>query len=109
MAQRPLLMDELTPIEAVNLSGLKQHPGYPVLEKLHMAACKRASDDAIRLDPAEDGHVRKLVALQGRARERSEFSLLILQSIDWHSANAAVPEAVNTEPEGNPIVKGLKQ
>jgi hypothetical protein len=111
MAQLPLLMEELTPIEALSLAGLKQYPGYLVLEKLMMAACKRATDDAIRVNPAEEGYTRKLVALQGRARERSEFCLLILESIDWHEMRVAQtkdPE-VNTEPESNPILKGLQQ
>lgn len=111
MAQRPLLMEELTSIEALSLAGLKQYPGFLVLEKLMMAACKRATDDAIRVDPAEDGYTRKLVALQGRARERSEFCLLILQSIDWHEASVqkTEEEELNTEPESNPILKGLTQ
>lgn len=109
MAQRPLLMEELTPVEALSLSGLKQHPGYLVLEKMLMAACKRATDDAIRVDPTEEGYTRKLTALQLRARERSEFSLLILQSIDWHGASVAAQQEVNTEPEGNPILRGPQQ
>lgn len=111
MPQIPLLMEELTPIEALSLAGLKQYPGYLVLEKMMMAACKRASDDAIRVNPAEEGYLRKLAALQGRARERSEFSLLILESIDWHEMRVQTTQAseVNTEPETNPILKGLTQ
>lgn len=110
MKQRPLLMEELTSIEAVSLGGLLQHPGYLVLEKLMMAACKRATDDAIRLDPTDEGYMRKLVALQGRAHERSEFCLLVLESIAWHDASAkAIAVEVNTEPERNPILKGLTQ
>lgn len=107
MAQRPLLMEELTPVEALSLGGLKQHPGFLVLEKLFMAACKRATDDAIRVDPADDDYMRKLTALHARARERSEFCLLVLQSIDWHHQSAAKAEEVNTEPESNPLLKGL--
>lgn len=109
MAQ-PLLMDELQSVERVSLSALKQHPGYAVLEKLFMAACKRATDDVIKLDPAADGYERKLVALQSKARERNEFSLLILQSIAWQiDLESKKTEETKNEPGVNRIVKGLKQ
>jgi hypothetical protein len=100
----PLLMGELTETERISLAALKQHPGYAVLEKIFMAACRRATEDMIKLDPAEEGYERKLKALQSRARERNEFSLLILRSIDWQIA-AQQPE--RSEPEHNRIVRQL--
>jgi hypothetical protein len=88
---RPLLMDELNPVEKANLSALKALPGYAVLEKLLMAACRKATEEAIAVNPADDGYLQKLSALQSRARERNEFSLLILQSVEYHT-QAEVPE-----------------
>ena len=61
MADRiPLLSDELTDSQKLNLANMKQHPGFPVLEKMFMDACKRATEKVIQLDPAEEGYERKL-------------------------------------------------
>ena len=109
---KPLLMEaeDLTPVERVNLSLLRTHPGYPVLEKLHMAACKRATEDVVKLDPTEEGFERKLKALQQKARERNEFSMLILSSIEWQDQyvkkmEEVAGEKVNPESIQNPILK----
>jgi len=105
----PLLSDELTEAQKVLLLGLKQHPGYLVFELMLGAACKRATEDVIKLDPIEEGYERKLKALQSKARERNEFSLLVLKSIDWHSQGVAIEKREQKEePEQNRIVKGLK-
>jgi len=104
----PLLASELTLTERVSLASLRQHPGFSVLEKLLMSACKRATEAVIKLDPTEEGYERKLKALQSQARERNEFSLLLLRSIDWQAeAVAAQEEEKNSEPEVNRIVKKL--
>lgn len=105
----PLLLDTLTETERLNLAALKHHPGFPVLEKMLMEACKRATEEVIKLDPTEEGYERKLKALQSKARDRNEFSLLVLQSIDWQSAMAAATSSVilKEEPEVNRIVKPL--
>ena len=104
----PLLSDELTATQRVSLAGLKQHPGFPVLEQLLMSACKRATDDVIKLNPEDEGYDRKLKARQSKARERNEFCLLILQSIDWQSQSVAIQvEEQDSKPEENRIVKGL--
>jgi hypothetical protein len=106
----PLLMepDDLTQTERVSLSALKHQPGFSVLEKLFMAACKRASDEVIKLNPEDEGYERKLKARQLKARERSEFSLLILQTIDWQETLITVQEEEKVaKPQPNRIVKGL--
>jgi hypothetical protein len=105
--KHPLLANELTPTEQVSLAALKQYPGFSVLEKLLMEACKRATEDVIKLDPVEEGYERKLKALQSRARERNEFSLLVLGSVEWQIAMAA-PAEREEEPQENRIVKGMK-
>jgi len=108
----PLLMEaeELTPIERVNLTHMRTHPGFAVLEKLFMAACKNASEAVVKLDPIEEGYERKLKALQQKARERSEFSMLILSTIEWQdqyirSIEAVTGEKINQESIPNPILK----
>jgi hypothetical protein len=109
MAKRmPLLSDELNEAQRVSLASLKQHPGFSILEQMFMAACKRATEEVIKLDPIEEGYERKLKALQSVARERNQFCLLVLESIDWQVASV-VKEEQDTKPEPNPIlVKGIK-
>lgn len=105
----PLLMDELQPGERASLAALQKHPGFSVLEKLMMAACKRATEDVIQLNPADEGYERKLKALQGRARERNEFFLLVLGSVSWQvEAEAKAQEEKTSKPEGNRILRTNK-
>jgi hypothetical protein len=106
--QQPLLADTLTDTQRALLASLQQHPGYPVLELLHMEACKRATEDVIRVNPEEENAIRKVEVRQLRARERNEFSLLILKSIQWHvDAAAAVGPKKEEEPEQNRILRSM--
>ena len=107
MANTPLLAGELTEAQRVSLAALSRHPGYAVLESLLMAACRRATEEVIKLDPIEEGYERKLRALQSRARERNEFSSLILRSIEWQTGAVSAQEESKSEPEENRIVKQL--
>jgi hypothetical protein len=109
MAQQPPLMnDELSATERAALAALIQQPGWSVVEKMHMSACRKATEDTIKLaDPLEQGYERKLVALQQRARERNEFSLLILGSVHWHVKALAVEQEEKEQPAENPIVRQL--
>lgn len=104
----PLLANELTETQRVSLAALKQHPGFSVLENLFISACKRATEEVIKLDPTEEGYERKLKALQSRARERNEFSSLILRSIDWQTQTVIIQdEEKKSKPEVNRIVRQL--
>lgn len=99
----PLLLEELTEVEQLNLAGLTQHPGYPALEKLLMAACRRATEDFTKLDPSADGYEKKLVYHQWKAKERSEFSMLVLKSILYHTKITEIrKEEQGQEPPRNP-------
>jgi hypothetical protein len=109
MKQSVLLADELTDVERASLASLAQHPGWRVVEKLHTEACKRATEAVIKLDPTEEGYQRKLVALQSKARERNEFSLLILGSVSLHIEAAKQKLTPEEKIEPNRIVKGLNQ
>ena len=107
MKQAILLDGELTPTEIASLAALTLQPGWKVLEKMHTAACKRATEAVIKCDPVEDeGYDRKVKALQLKARERNEFSMLILGSIDLHVQSLQQQSEPEAQPE-NPIVKGL--
>lgn len=108
MSITPLLTEGMTEAKRVALASLKQHPGFSVLEELHMSACDRANRDVIKLDPTEEGYERKLKALQQRARERNEFSLLILRSIEYHTMVLASEKLEDTKPEENPIFRAPK-
>jgi hypothetical protein len=109
MKQKPLMMDELTPLKRAALTSLVTHPGWAVLEELHMDACKRATEEVLKADPEETGYDQKVKARQLKARERNEFSLLILGSVQWHiqAAKGQVQEQEAKAPE-NPIQKGYK-
>lgn len=112
--KQPLLSDGLTETERLNLISLTQHPGFPVLEKMHMTACTNANEAVIALDQTEEGFERKFKPLQQRARDFSEFSILILGSISWHEEyqehlDAEAKQQVEP-PAQNPILsKGIKK
>src|SRR6267142_2511853 len=110
MKQPPLLMDELTPMKRAALAALVSHPGWTVVEELHFDACKRATEDALKANPEEANYDQISRARLLKARERSEFSLLILGSIEWHikAAQNENQEQEAKAPE-NPISKGYKQ
>lgn len=100
----PLLADELTDIQKISLSNLRQHPGYLVLEEMFKAACNRAIEEVIKLDPTDERYEQKLKAFQLKARERNEFCSLVIRSIDWQARSV---QADKNETEINPILKGL--
>lgn len=107
MKQTPLLMGELSDVQRVSLASLVQHPGWAVVELMHTTACERATAAVIKIDPVEDeGAERKIPLLQLRARERNEFSLLILKSIAHHiEAEQFEQQQKEEKPEENPILK----
>lgn len=110
MKQKPLMMDELTPLKRAALTSLAAHPGWAVVEEMHMDACKRATEDVLKIDQVDDGAERRILSLQLRARERSEFSLLILGSIDWHiKAAQTIVQEQEAKPSENPILQGYNK
>lgn len=110
MKQQPLMMEELTPLKRASLASLVNQPGWAVIEELHMAACKRATEDVLKIDQADEGTERKILSLQNKARERNEFSLLILGSVQWHiqAAKTQVEER-EAKPSENPILQGYNK
>jgi hypothetical protein len=106
MKQEPLMADELVPGERAALASLVLHPGWSVVEKLHFSAVRRATEEVIKVNPEETGADKVIGIRQLRARERNEFSLLILNSIQWHiqSAQGITQEQEAKAPQ-NPILK----
>lgn len=106
MKQQPILMNDLTDIECVSLTSLVMQPGWKVVERLHGEACKRATEAVIKLDPVEEErYEQKLAALQSKARERNEFSGLILGSVQYHIDAVAEKQREDTEKApSNPIL-----
>lgn len=102
--KQPLLSDQLSETQRLNLTALKHHPGFVVLELILMEACKKATEEVIKLDPMEEAYERKLKALQSRARERNEFCLLVLASIDFQErAMLQEAEEAKAGPQQNRI------
>jgi len=108
MKQEPLLSDSLTDGKRAALASLVLHPGFQVLEEMHFEAVKRAKDEILRVDPEEAGSDHKIRVRHIKARERNEFSLLILNSIQWHiQALKNGTDEKNAKPNQNPIVRPL--
>ena len=94
--ETPLLADELSTPERVMLGQTTTHGGYKIIIKLMEAACTRATQDTVRLDPEESDYERKLSVRTQRARNIIEFSALVLKSIDWH-VNAVQTQAAEEQ------------
>jgi len=100
----PLLSDELRMIEKVSLAALANQPGFPILVDLMEAACKRATAEAINLNPGDEGYDRKIKFLHSRARDFNEFRTLLLNSINWQIESGKVEQEENkgaNAPKGN--------
>jgi hypothetical protein len=110
MKQQPLLMDELTDVQRVSLVSLIQHPGWKVVELFHTSACQRATEAVIKVDPEEANSEKIISVRQFKARERNEFSGLILGSVQYHIDVVAQGQKEETEKAPtNPILGNNKQ
>jgi hypothetical protein len=105
----PLLSAELHPTKQVMLANLVQQPGWRVVEEIFEAACRRAVENVISVNELSEDYERTLAVLHSKARERNEFSALVLKSIDWHVQAIAAATAPPESPSENPITKEPKQ
>ena len=90
MSRIPLLSDSLSITEKMTLANLATHPGFPIFVRILEAACARAAQDTIKLNPDEEGYERKLKAAHSRARTINEFAGLVRDSINWNIQDGIV-------------------
>ena len=83
-AHVPLLVNELTAVECGQLNQTMNTPGFQVLVKLNEAACLRANEDAIKLDPEGTDYERKLSVRTQRARNFNELVQIVRASALLH-------------------------
>jgi hypothetical protein len=90
----PILADGLTLPERVMLIGLTRHVGFPVLIKLIVAQCDKATVEINKADPEKDNYERILTARQQRSRAFQEFARDLQDSIEYHKSLASQQTAV---------------
>ena len=96
MSERKILGQSLPYDERILLAQLTNHPGWVVLVKVMAEACRNATEEAIKVDPASERYLEVLSAKQTTARAMSKFSNEVLQSVREH-LNATV-QAANAAP-----------
>jgi len=77
------LGEELTQEEKLYLNSLTMHDGWPILVRILNEACKKATEDVIKIDPQIEGYERKLAAAQNTARAKNQFCTDVLKTISW--------------------------
>ena len=85
----PILQDQLTLPERVMLIGLTRHVGFPVLIKLIVAQCEKATLDINKADPEAENYEKVLSARQQRSRAFQEFARDLQDSIEYHKSKAS--------------------
>jgi hypothetical protein len=93
---RKVLGEGLTFEERMSLAQLVQQPGWKILVKLMADACRRATEEVIKLDPGGERYDQKLAGLQTMARAMNKFTADVLDSVKLHQ-RTAVQEAQQRE------------
>lgn len=93
---RVVLGEKLTHEEGIALAQLVNQPGWMILVRLIAEACRRATEEVIKLDPGVERYEQKLVGLQTTSRAMNKFSTQVLDSVKLHQRKA-VQEASNRE------------
>lgn len=101
MADQPLLIDGLTLQDRMYLAHLTNQPGFKVVVDLMHAACAKANEDVIKLNP-EDPNIKDyekaLISRQQNARSINQFCTSFLKSVEFHrSAGVAEEQARELE------------
>jgi TRAP-type mannitol/chloroaromatic compound transport system substrate-binding protein len=96
---RTFLGEGMSYEDRILLAQLTQLPGWKILVRLMAEACRLATEDVIKLDPATDRYPEKVAALQTNARAMNKFSGEILDSVKVHQ-RSAVAEAQAREKSG---------
>lgn len=85
---RTLLVENLSYEDRISLAQLTTAPGWKILVKLMAEACRKATEEVIKLDPTVDRYPEKVAALQTTARAMNKFSGDVLDSIKIHQRSA---------------------
>jgi len=75
---------DLTQGERIYLASLAHHDGFPVLQKLFDDACRAATEEVMKVDPASPNYKDVLAAKQANARAIHEFCDAIRKSFNWN-------------------------
>jgi hypothetical protein len=97
---RKVLGENLTFDERLALAQLVNQPGWKILVRLIAEACRRATEEVIKLDPGTERYDQRLTGLQTTARAMNKFSAEVLDSVKLHQ-RTAVKQAQERE---NPTV-----
>lgn len=89
VAMRIALRDTLTLPERVMLIGLTRHVGFPVLVKMIVWMCERATIYMNMADPESQNYEKVLAARQQRSRAFQEFARDLQDSIEYHKSIAS--------------------
>jgi hypothetical protein len=93
---RKVLGSTLNFDERISLAQLTTQPGWKVLVHVMAEACRRATEEVIKLDPSVERYDQKVIALQTTARAINKFSADVLDSVRVHQ-QTAVKEAQQRE------------
>ena len=100
---RTLLGEGLGYEDRILLAQLTQQPGWKILVRLMAEACRIATEDVIKLDPATDRYPDKVAALQTTARAMNKFSGEILDSVKVHQREAVKEAQLRENPAADPV------
>lgn len=75
---------EFTQTERLYLASLAHHDGFPVLQKLMDEACRKATEEVMKVDPKIDRYMEVLAATQSNARAIHEFCEAVRKSFNWN-------------------------
>lgn len=81
----PLLTEDLTHPERIFLTQIFHHAGFKVLIKLLNAACARATEQIVKLDPENPDYQRLLTYRSQRSRNFSECISDVMRSVEYHT------------------------
>lgn len=94
-----LLGEDLTAEEKLYLNALTNHEGFPVLVKLLNEACKKATEEVIKIDPQDNNYERKLAAAQNTARAKNSFCTDVIKTIRWRVVEGVNEIAIEKQEE----------
>jgi hypothetical protein len=85
---RKILGSTLDFEERLAIAQLTHQVGWKILVRLIAEACRRATEEVIKLDPSTDRYEQKLAGLQTKARAMNIFSAEVLDSVKLHEQKA---------------------